>query len=89
MKSVLFYWSRGAETRSRIIKIIHSCEKENKPCFQNSIADELGISFAGVKKHLDLLIEEGYLEVINPDGKPKYIKLTKKGDEVYRELTGK
>lgn len=88
MKSVLFYWSKGAETRCRIIKLIHMSHEKNISCFQNSIADELGISFVAVKKHLDLLLDEGYVEVINPKGKPQYLKLTKKGADIYRELTG-
>lgn len=88
MKSVLFYWSRGAETRSKIIKIIHICNEENDPCFQNSIAEKLGISFVAVKKHLDVLISEGYAEFINPKGKPQFLKLTKKGEKIYLELIG-
>ena len=72
--------------RRKIIKIIGKCGELNKACFLNSIAKELKISHVGAKKHLDFLSEENYIEGINPQGKPVYLKLTKKGEELYREF---
>lgn len=89
MKSVLFYWSRGAKTRCTMIKAVYECDKKNEPCYQNSIAEQLGITFVAVKKHLSILIEEGYIKIINPKGKPHYLKLTEKGEDIYLELTGR
>lgn len=88
-KSVLFYWSKGADMRRKIIKFVHECEKENKPCFLNIIARKFGLTHAAVKKHIDLLIEEKYIKQINPKGKPVYLKLTKPGKDVIMELTKK
>ena len=86
MKAILFYWSRGAKVRRKIIKIIRKCEEKNEPCFLNKIASKVGLTHVTVKTHLDLLIEEGYVEIINPKGKPHYLKLARKGKNIYREL---
>lgn len=89
MKTILFYWSKGAETRVRIVKEIANCVRKGEPCFLNSIAAKLEISHVGIKKHLDLLIEEGYVKVINPGGKPVFVELTYKGNEVLAEFSKK
>ena len=39
-----------------------------------------------VKKHVDLLHEEHYIDFINPKGKPVYLKLSKKGLELIEEF---
>jgi len=85
-RSILFYWSKGADTRRSILKIIDDFSKINKACFLNSIAKKKKASHVGVKKHVDLLIEEKYIEPINPKGKPVYLKLTKKGNEMIGVL---
>lgn len=85
-KSILFYWSKGAELRRKIIRLVKSCEEKNKPCFLNSLAKELKITHVAVKKHLDLLLEEEYVEPLNPKGKPIYLKLTKAGNELHKEF---
>ena len=87
--SILFFWSKGAELRREIIKLVKSCEENKKPCFLNSLAKELKLTHVAVKKHLDLLIEEGYVKPINPDGKPIYLKLSEKGKEIYKEFNHK
>lgn len=87
MKTILFYWSKGADVRRKIIKIIKKCKENNEPCFLNMIASKVGLTHVGVKNHLDLLIDEGYVEIMNPDGKPHYLRLTKKGESIYKELT--
>ncbi len=89
MKSILFYWSRGAEVRRRLVLFVSRCNLEGKPCFLNLLAKHLGLTHAGVKKHLDLLLEEGYVEQINPAGKPIYLRLTTLGEGVAGELAGR
>ncbi len=86
MKSVLFYWSKGAEIRRKIILLIDNLNKEQKACFLNIIADKLKISHVGIKKHIDLLIEEKYIEQINPKGKPIFLQLSKKGKDLVKEF---
>ena len=89
MKTILFYWSKGAETRVRMLKNIHSCSERKEACYLNSVAAALKLSHVGVKKHLDLLIEEGYIKVINPGGKPGFLELTPKGRDVLDEFSQK
>jgi DNA-binding transcriptional ArsR family regulator len=87
MKTILFYWSKGSDTRRKIIRLIADCEREGKPCYLNLLAERLGLSHVAVKKHLDLLVEEKYVEILNPDGKPVFIALTKKGTDVLKEIS--
>lgn len=86
MKSILFYWSKGADIRRKIILLINKLNKENNACFLNIIADKLKISHVGIKKHVDLLIEEKYVEQINPKGKPIFLRLSKKGIDLVKEF---
>ena len=88
-KSILFYWSKGAKVRMDILIIINKFNQENKPCFLNVIANKLKISHVGTKKHVDLLIEEKYIQQINPKGKPIYLELSKLGKEILEELKKK
>ena len=86
MKTILFYWSKGAETRREIIRIIAQCERSNEPCYLNSIAEKIKMSHVAVKKHVDLLIEEKYIKVLNPGGKPNYLALDDLGIGVLKEF---
>lgn len=86
-RTILFYWSKGADTRRKIIRFIGECEKNKKPCFLNAIAKKFKVTHVAVKKHLDLLIEEGYVRQINPKGKPVYLELTKMGKDVLNEFS--
>ena len=86
MKSILFYWSKGSDIRRKTILQINKLNKENKACFLNIIAEKLKISHVGLKKHIDLLIEEGYIQQVNPSGKPIFLKLSKKGTKLAKEL---
>jgi len=88
MKTILFYWSKGADTRRRIIRLIAECGKKDKGCYSSMLADKLKMSHVAMKKHLDLLAEEGYVEVLNPEGKPNYLALTAKGKEMLKEISG-
>ncbi len=88
-KSILFYWSKGAELRRKIIRLVKSCEEKNNPCFLNNLAKEFKVTHVAVKKHIDILLEEGYIEAINPGGKPIYLKLSKKGLEMANEFEKK
>ena len=88
MKTILFYWSKGADTRRKLLRLIADCERKNEPCYLNVIAEKFGLSHVAVKKHTDLMIEEGYLKILNPGGKPVYIAVTEKGIEVLKEFSG-
>jgi predicted transcriptional regulator len=85
-KSILFYWSKGSDIRRKILIMINQHCGENKPCFLNLIAKKLKMSHVGVKKHLDLMVEERYIKLINPKGKPVYLQLSEKGKGVIKEL---
>lgn len=85
-RSILFYWSKGAEIRRRILYIIGEYNQLNKAAFLNTIAKKIKLSHAAVKKHIDLLMEEGYIKPINPKGKPVFLELTKSGTEVAEEF---
>jgi predicted ArsR family transcriptional regulator len=87
MKTILFYWSKGADTRRRIIRVIADCDKKSEACYLSVIADRLKLSHVAVKKHLDLLVEEEYVEVLNPEGKPNFLALTHKGREMLKEFS--
>jgi len=89
MKTILFYWSKGAETRVRILKRIHECSVKGEACYLNTLAVSLKLSHVGIKKHLDLLIDENYVRVLNPGGKPGFLELTRKGLEVLNEFSNK
>ncbi|MBI2676220.1 MAG: helix-turn-helix transcriptional regulator [Candidatus Aenigmarchaeota archaeon] len=87
MKTVLFYFSKGAKTRARIVKLIESHNKRNKPIFLNSLARKLEMSHVAMKKHIALLEEYGYVKITNPDGKPLFLELTNRGKEVAKEFS--
>ena len=87
MKTILFYWSKGADIRRKILKIIADCESRNEPCYLNVLAEKFGLSHVAIRKHLDLLREEGYVKILNPEGKPNYLALTKKGVDVLKEFS--
>lgn len=86
-KTILFYWSKGADTRRKIVKFIYDCEEKNKPCFLNYLAKKLNMTHPAVKKHVDLLIEEKIIKPINPLGKPVYLQLTSSGKKILKEFT--
>ncbi|MFN7991833.1 MAG: winged helix-turn-helix domain-containing protein [Candidatus Micrarchaeia archaeon] len=87
MKTILFYWSKGSDTRRKLIRLIADCERKSEPCYLNLLAERLGLSHVAIKKHIDLLIEGGYIKVLNPGGKPVYLALTDQGIEVLREFS--
>ncbi len=87
MKTILFYWSKGADIRRGILKVIAECEKKDKPCYLNILAEKFSLSHVAIKKHLDLLVDEGYVHPINPKGKPVYLAVTKMGQDVLKEFS--
>lgn len=89
MKTILFYWSKGADTRVRILKKIGECNAKGEGCYLNTIAAFLKLSHVGIKKHLGLMVEEGYIRLVNPGGKPVFLELTHKGLEVLEEFSHK
>jgi predicted ArsR family transcriptional regulator len=84
-ESVLFYFSKGADTRRDIIQIVE--DKQNEGIYLSEIADKLDMSHVAVRKHLDLLLENDYLEYLNPEGKPKYLQLTGEGERALRDFS--
>lgn len=86
MKSILFYWGKGAETRVRIIQLIHECNQKKQACYLNQLAQKMNLSHVAIMKQLGLLIEDGYVREMNPGGKPVYLELTSKGEEINKEF---
>ena len=86
-RSVLFYWSKGADTRRRILSTTRELNDENEPCFINVLAEKLDLSHVAIKKHIGLLVDEQYIRQMNPDGKPIYLELTDTGREVLDEIS--
>lgn len=70
----------------RILKEIGRCSAKGEGCYLNIIATSMKLSHVGIKKHLDLLIDEGYVRVMNPGGKPIFLELTHKGLDVLGEF---
>lgn len=87
MKTILFYWSKGADTRRTLIRTIADCERHGEACYLNLLAEKIKLSHVAIKKHLDLMLEEGYIKILNPGGKPVYLALTPKGIEVLKEFS--
>ena len=87
MKTILFYWSKGSETRRKLVRIIAECERHSEPCYLNLLADKMHVSHVAIKKHIDLLLEDGYVKILNPGGKPNYLALTEKGIDVLKEFS--
>ncbi|VVB99837.1 Uncharacterised protein [uncultured archaeon] len=87
MKTILFYWSRGADTRVKLMLLIAKSEKSGKPCYINTLAAALKLSHVAIMKHLELLIDEKYVKILNPGGKPQYLALTPEGKKVAREFS--
>ncbi len=87
MKTILFYWSKGSDTRRKLIRIIADCERRSEPCYLNLLAERMGLSHVAIKKHLDLLVEEGYVRILNPGGKPVFLALSEAGIDALKEFS--
>lgn len=87
-RSVLFYWSKGADTRRRILSVIGELNQLHEPCFINVLSEKLDLSHVAIKKHVGLLVDENYIRQMNPNGKPIYLELTEAGREVLDEVAG-
>lgn len=86
MKSILFYWSKGSTTRVKILQSVDDCDKNGQSCFASKIAERLGISHVAVRKHKNILVQNGYLRILNSHGRPEYLTLTEKGKSVLEEF---
>jgi len=82
MENLMFLWSKGAATKVDLLEHVLSCNKQNEPCYIAILARKFSISHVAIKKHVDLMLVHGYLEVENPGRKPRYLRLTKKGHDV-------
>jgi DNA-binding MarR family transcriptional regulator len=85
MEEIILLYSNGAPIRRKILQLFHTKEKDSWPLCLTSVAGQFDISKVAIKRHVDLLLENGYLEKINPAGKPVYLKLTSKGTETARK----
>lgn len=86
-RSVLFYWSKGADTRRRILSVTRKLNDQHEPCFINVLSEKLELSHVAIKKHVELLVEEKYIKQMNPNGKPIYLELTDIGREILNEIS--
>jgi predicted ArsR family transcriptional regulator len=84
-ETVLFYLSEGGDVRLKILQLIREANEREDGMYLNKLAEELDMSHVGVRNHLELLLEDGYVEYRNPGGKPKYLKLTEEGESVLEE----
>ncbi|MCI0562184.1 MAG: hypothetical protein MN733_27175 [Nitrososphaera sp.] len=87
MKTILFYWSKGADTRRKLLRLIAECERHGEACYLNMLAEKIKLSHVAIKKHVDLMIDEDYVKILNPGGKPVYLALTEKGIEMLKEFS--
>lgn len=78
MDSIIFLHSKGANTRRKIIKILHK-QTENDLHNAVMLAKKTEISKVSIKKHIDLLVKNEYVKKINPESKPIFLMLTEKG----------
>ena len=85
-RSVLFYWSKGADTRRRILSVTRELNISNEPCFINILSEKLKLSHVAIKKHVELLVDENYMKQMNPNGKPIYLEVTDQGCEVLNDI---
>ena len=86
MKSVLFYWSKGAELRRRLVATMARECLGKRPCYLSKLAKILGVSHVALKKHVDLLVENGFLAQLNEGGKPVFLELTAAGKKLAKEF---
>lgn len=84
-ETVLFFLSPAGDKRLRILQLVKKAEQDREGMYLNKLADELGLSHVGARKHLQLLLEEDYVQYKNPDGKPKYLELTADGHRILKE----
>jgi len=85
MDSIIFLHTKGAQTRRRIVQSIYRYEKQSNFHSLTTLTDLFDISKVAVKKHVDNLADLGYIEKINPGGKPIFLRLTDKGTEVAKK----
>lgn len=86
-ETVLFFLSEGGDVRCTIVRLVKEANDAQEGIYLNVLAEELGMSHVAARKHVQLLLEEGYLAYKNPDGNPKYLELTEKGEDIYAEIS--
>ncbi|MDY6778707.1 MAG: winged helix-turn-helix domain-containing protein [Candidatus Nanohaloarchaea archaeon] len=84
-ETVLFYLSEAGDKRLKMLQLVSEAEEEQEGMYLTKMAEEIGISHVAARKHLQLLLEEGYLRYKNPDGKPKFLEMTDKGRSVLED----
>ena len=88
-RAILFYWSKGADMRVKLLNEIARCNAKKMPCYINTLAEKFGVSHVAVRKHVELMLEGGFVRELNPEGKPVYLELTKEGENVLAEFRKK
>ena len=86
MESVIFLHSRGAELRRKIIRSLYLQENEKIRYCSSTLARKSSISKVAMKKHIDYLVYLGYIDKINPMGKPIFLRLTPKGSKTAKKF---
>lgn len=84
-ETVLFYLSEAGDKRLKMLQLVAEAEEEKEGMYLTKMAEEIGISHVAARKHLQLLLDENYLQYKNPDGKPKFLELTEKGRGVLED----
>jgi predicted ArsR family transcriptional regulator len=85
MDTILFLHSKGAQTRRKLVQLLYHETKNNYLHTITTLSSELGISKVAVKKHVDYLTYLGYVDKMNPKGKPVFLRLTEKGTIIAKK----
>ena len=85
MEKMIFLYSKGGDSRRKILQELYHQMKEKYNNSASTLAEELGISKVAVKRHVDRLEELGYIQKLNPRGKPVYLELTDIGVETAKK----
>lgn len=86
IENIIFLHSKGAEVKRKIIGTLFVQDIHQHIHSLSSLSFEFNISKVAVKKHLDYLHYMGYVEKINPNGKPVFLRLTDKGRQTAKKF---
>ncbi len=84
-ETVLFYLLEAGDKRLKMLRLVTEAEEEQEGMYLTKLAENLDISHVAARKHLQLLLDEGYLQYKNPDGKPKFLELTEEGHDILED----
>ena len=93
--SLLFLWSKGANTRRKIIKIIANQQNSANPVYiseitkifnNNLVEEEHSVTNSSIRKHIKVLKEYNLIKPINEGGRPEYLELTEEGKFIINKV---